>query len=346
MSLLERTVESARSRSAVAALPYLLAGLSELDFRVGHWTTAYADAAEAVDIAEDTEQGSALAFALACLGHVEAAQGRADDCLAHLRRAHALAATGIDAVAAYVHVARGLLFLGLGRPEEALPELARLAEVARLFGLGDPNVIRWAPDLVEVYVRVGRTAEAEAELDELARQAESTGHAWARAVTERCRGLLAGEGEFEAHLTRALELHAERPMPFDRARTELVLRGAATPCPAARRRAAVPAVGPRGLRAPRGGAVGRSVRAASSQATGEHTAPRDPTAAEHLTPQELQVALVVARGATNREAGAALFLSPKTIETHLGRVYRKLGVASRTELAYRLATDGLPTEGV
>jgi len=52
------------------------------------------------------------------------------------------------------------------------------------------------------------------------------------------------------------------------------------------------------------------------------------------------VALVVARGATNREAGAQLFLSPKTIETHLGRVYRKLNVRSRTELARRLASEG------
>jgi DNA-binding NarL/FixJ family response regulator len=50
--------------------------------------------------------------------------------------------------------------------------------------------------------------------------------------------------------------------------------------------------------------------------------------------------LVVARGATNKEAGASLFLSEKTIEAHLGRVYRKLGIRSRTELANRLASEG------
>ena len=52
------------------------------------------------------------------------------------------------------------------------------------------------------------------------------------------------------------------------------------------------------------------------------------------------MALIVAQGATNREAGAALFLSPKTIEAHLGRIYRKLSVRSRTELATRLASEG------
>jgi DNA-binding CsgD family transcriptional regulator len=55
-----------------------------------------------------------------------------------------------------------------------------------------------------------------------------------------------------------------------------------------------------------------------------------------LTPQELQVALLVAQGSTNREAAAALFLSPKTVEFHLGNTYRKLGVRSRAELVRRV----------
>jgi DNA-binding NarL/FixJ family response regulator len=81
-------------------------------------------------------------------------------------------------------------------------------------------------------------------------------------------------------------------------------------------------------------------RAASElAATGVTARAREQSAAGQLTPQELQVALAVAEGATNREAGAALFLSPKTIETHLSRVYRKLNVRSRTELAHLLATS-------
>ncbi len=76
---------------------------------------------------------------------------------------------------------------------------------------------------------------------------------------------------------------------------------------------------------------------AELEATGERRRSRGPETGE-LTPRELQVALLVAQGATNREAAASLFLTVKTIEFHLGHIYRKLGVRSRTELAHRLAT--------
>src|SRR5262249_33219300 len=68
------------------------------------------------------------------------------------------------------------------------------------------------------------------------------------------------------------------------------------------------------------------------RATGEHVERRDRTAAERLTPQEFQIAVFVAEGLTNRDVGARMFLSPKTVEFHLSRVYRKVGVRSRGEL--------------
>ena len=88
------------------------------------------------------------------------------------------------------------------------------------------------------------------------------------------------------------------------------------------------------------GAVPWTDRATTElRASGETIQPGGVIATNELTPQELQVALTVAKGATNREAGAALFLSPKTIEAHLGRIYRKLDVRSRTELAALLARE-------
>jgi DNA-binding NarL/FixJ family response regulator len=71
---------------------------------------------------------------------------------------------------------------------------------------------------------------------------------------------------------------------------------------------------------------------AELSATGERARKRDVSSSRDLTPQELQIALAVAGGATNREAAAQLFLSPKTVEAHLSNAYRKLDVRSRTEL--------------
>jgi DNA-binding NarL/FixJ family response regulator len=77
------------------------------------------------------------------------------------------------------------------------------------------------------------------------------------------------------------------------------------------------------------------------RATGERIRRSRPAAGQELTPQELQVALPVAEGKTNKEAAAALFLSPKTVEFHLASVYRKLGVTSRRDLIKRVSTEGV-----
>jgi len=71
-------------------------------------------------------------------------------------------------------------------------------------------------------------------------------------------------------------------------------------------------------------------------ATGERARRRDPTSLDELTPQELQIGMLLADGHTTREAAAKLFLSPKTVEYHLRNVYRKLGIHSREELAREL----------
>jgi DNA-binding CsgD family transcriptional regulator len=76
---------------------------------------------------------------------------------------------------------------------------------------------------------------------------------------------------------------------------------------------------------------------AELRASGQTLRRREPDEEEELTPQELQIALQVAEGKTNKEVGAALFLSPKTIEFHLGRVYRKLGISARGQLIRRFA---------
>jgi len=341
--VLDRTIDSARAGSALGALPYALSVLADLDFRTGNWAAAYAAATEAVRLADETNQITTLAFSLGCLARLEAAQGREPDCRAHSERALTIAYPRVGAVVALAGSGLGLLELGLGDVDRAMEQLEALARRAAEHGLKEPGVIQWAPDLIETYVRLGRFREAELALAQFESLASKTERTWALAAASRCRGLLAAEDGFEVEFRRALELHSRTPTPFERARTELCLGERL-------RRAKRRAEAREPLREAlttfeRLGAASWSERARSElAATGETVRRRDPYAAEQLTSQELQVALVVARGATNKEAGAALFLSPKTIETHLGRVYRKLNVRSRTELAHLLSREGALTE--
>ncbi len=336
-----RVIERARTESTPSLLPYVLTGLAELDFRTGAWPQAYANASEAVRLADETEQPAALAFALAVLGRIEAAQGRQDECASHVTRAVGLVALGVGAVAAFAGAAAGLLELGLGRSEDAIGHLDQVARRVREHGLGEPTVIQWAPDLIEAYVRAGRRDDAKAALASFEREATASGSMWAAAAAARCRGLLATDEEFEGEFARAIELHDRLPSPFEKARTELCLGERLR---RARRRSEARTHLRSALeRFERLGASPWAERAQSElRASGETLRRREAGAVEELTPQELQVAMLVAEGATNREAGAALFLSPKTIEAHLGRIYRKLHVRSRTELAALAARETGP----
>ena len=77
------------------------------------------------------------------------------------------------------------------------------------------------------------------------------------------------------------------------------------------------------------------------QATGERARKRELAAPEELTPREAQIAALVSRGEANQEIAAKLFVSPSTVDYHLRKVFRKLGLTSRTQLAHRVSNQGL-----
>ena len=219
--------------------------------------------------------------------------------------------------------------------------MARFTEVN---GLREPQVVQWAPDLIEALVRSGRHHEAVCALESFDEQARHTGGAWALAAAARCHGLLAADEDFERWFEKALDSASGRFRP----RSSAPARSSATASacdargdgrgPARRLRSALAAFDALG-------AAPWSERArAELRATGETVRRRQRSAADHLTPQETQVALLVAGGASNREAAASLFVTPKTIEFHLGRIYRKLGIHSRTQLSVRLSR-GDPVPG-
>lgn len=337
-ALFDRLIGSLRDVGAAGSLVYPLAARSHLDFRTGRWPAALAGADESVRLARETGQESLLAHGLGALAEVEAGLGRADAAREHANESVALCqAQGAPATAIYGYGALGLLELGLGNLEAARDH-GLAAE--RAFGEteGDePGVVRYAPDLIEALWRLGDADEVPARIDELARQADRPLHSWTKAVVERLRGLVASDGEVDAHFARALELHAQTRQPFETARTQLLhgerLRRA-------KRRA--------DARAPLSAALAVFERLgadpwtertrAELRATGGPTGSAAPAiATDELTAQELQIALQVAQGRTNREVAAALFLSAKTIEYHLGSLYRKLGIRRRGELAAVLA---------
>jgi DNA-binding CsgD family transcriptional regulator len=330
----EQLVGVARAASAPSMLPYGLATLAEIDFRTGNWTAAAARGAEAAQMAEETSQTTHMAYALIGVAKIAAGRGDRATCLTVTARLLDLATQrGIGMLLLYVPAVRAFLALGEGALEEAIASGEEIARESRERGLREPGVIWWAPDLIEAYMRSGRREDAADVLARFHQEAEMTGRLWARAAAARCRGLLAPDDGFENAFAEALELHSETP--FEQARTQL--------CLGERRRRSGRRIDARGTLRSALATFDRleahpwaNRTRAELRASGESARRRVATAPEQLTSHEMRVALMVAQGATNREAAAQLFLSAKTIDFHLGNIYRKLGIRSRTELARQL----------
>jgi DNA-binding CsgD family transcriptional regulator len=330
-------IRSARAQSAPGMfLPYNLGGLSELDYRAGRWDEAAAEASEAIRLARETGQQSVLSFDLVCLARVNAARGNERACRANVAEALKLAEQyEIATVKIYAASILGLLQLGLGRLDQAIAHLELVADLLVPIGLGEPGVVQWAPDYVEACARAGKVQEATQALEVFQQQAEATGRTWALAATARCQGLLVHPIHAEAAFAEAYQWHAHCPMPFELARTQLChgqqLRRAKHRAAARERlRAALATFEQLDAR------PWADQARAELQATGETARRRAQPPTSRLTPQEFQVARLVADGKSNRDIAAALFLSPKTVEFHLGSIHRKLGTTSRPQLVHHL----------
>ena len=335
--MFDRIIGAARTAGAPAVLPFPLALFSEFELRRGKIAAAYAAAAESVQLAAETGQAGLSSYTLVVLARVEAVLGHDEDCRAHLAAGLEFSRrTGSGAIENYAAAVLGLLELSRGHADRAAIHLAECARIEKQYNRGTvvPTVAQWAADLVEAQIRSGALTDAERSLAMLEDIACRTGLKWANAGAARCRGMLAGEDRYEREFQTALALYGEE-MAFERARTLLALGMRRR---RSRRRADARAALHEALSYfERGGAEPWAGQARSElTATGEMPSRDTAGSLRALTPQELQVALLVAQGSTNREAATALFLSPKTVEFHLGNTYRKLGVRSRTELARRV----------
>ncbi len=327
----DRAIAVQREAGFLLYLPQALLPHSELDFRTGRWDSAMQAAAEALALFEETQQPSEAAAAAGVLARMHAARGNAEECRALAQRALASDVEfGLRSASAHALAALGLLALGSRRPDEAIAPLESAERIAALGAVGEPWLLLSAPDLVEALAHAGHDARARDVLRDFEARTETLGRVSASAAAARCAGILDAGGSWEDAFERALALHDRVPTPFERARTELCyaerLRRARKRGDArARLRSALEVFDSLG-------ALPWSERARAELRASGQKARRRSTPVDALTEQELTVARLVMGGATNREAASTLFVSPKTIEFHLGNVYRKLEVRSRTEL--------------
>ncbi|MFI6786689.1 ATP-binding protein [Nonomuraea sp. NPDC050383] len=331
MDLAARLVDDCRAQAMIGRLPHALQNLASSQLYLGRFRDAQASAAEAVRIAEDTGQHHRVDHLQGVLAWLAAVSGDDLTCeqLTRRVRAHATDHGNVSSLAWAVW-AEGLLALGQGRTQAAW----------ELLEAGITGVVRhqltptlFVPDLVEAAVRCEQAERARAPLARFEEWATATRQPWARAVALRCRALTAvGEEETESRYAEAISLHLNGGRPFEEARTRLLFgewlrRGRRKADARIHLRQALETF-------ERAGAGPWATRArAELRATGEAVSDVRATGpAGLLTPQELQIVRLAARGATNRDIGAQLFLSPRTVGYHLHKAFPKLGVASRTQL--------------
>jgi DNA-binding CsgD family transcriptional regulator len=324
-SIVARQVELARAAGALAQLSIGLNGLGLVVAWTGDQEGAAAVVAEAATVTEAT--GTRIAPYGAML--LAALRGRDDLIESAITDA---AAGGEGLGVQFGHFAAAMLLNGLGRYDDALLEAERAAaEAPQLF------VSSWAlPELIEAAVRAGNGDVARAALAKLLGTGQDTD--WSRGITARCRALLADGGEADELYREAIDRLGRTRLRPELARAHLLYgewlrrknrRGQAR----------------QSLRTgyemfTAMGAEGFADRAGHElSATGETVRKRRGSTRASLTPQEELIARLARDGQTNPEIGAELFISARTVEWHLRKIFSKLGVSSRRQLRTALAAQ-------
>ncbi|MGN6799053.1 MAG: LuxR C-terminal-related transcriptional regulator, partial [Gaiellaceae bacterium] len=338
VDLARRALDAAQSEGTSMVLVEAMRLLAASEYELGHWREAYGAAGQALELAREVGSPANACACLGILADIDAGTGNGPACRHHVAEAVALAeGHRLGFYRARAERALGVLALAAGRAEEAATQLEHVWERVRSAELWELNVTPLF-DLVDTYVRLDRDGDARTALA-WAREAYPVESAVEKAAFDRCEGMLAAE--FIPLFERALTAHSlsefAGEVTVDEARIHLsygerLLRAGERRAARAQLETALEMF--EGF----GAAAWASRAAAELRASG---ARRRSAAAsrEHLSPRETQIALAVAEGRSNRDVAAALFLTPKTVEYHLTRVYRKLGVRTRGELIALLARE-------
>ena len=327
-----RQVQLVRDIGALAQLPLLLSQVGVARVWMGDFAGADAVAAESASVAART--GNRFPPHVVVL--LRAMQGREDEACAAIAGAiEESAASGQGAADSFARWAAAVLHNGLAHYKEAA-SAARLA-AGNPF---DPWSALWAlPELVEAAARLGDAELARGALDRLAVMTQPSGNDPALGIEARCRALLSEGGDADDLYREAIDRLGLTRLRPELARAHLLygewLRREGRRVEAREQlRTAHELLAAIGM-----GAFAERARR-ELIATGEKVRKRGVETRDQLTPQEEQIARLARDGCTNPEIAAQLFLSARTVEWHLGKVFGKLGVSSRRELTAALGQRG------
>lgn len=333
--MLERLARDADPGS----LPYALGHLPQVHLWTGRWDEAHQVACRHLELAERTGQAAQatmarfnLAIVAASRGDVAAARSIGTDLVVEGRD------NGVPWTERNGAALLGFVSMSTNDAAGAVDMFSRYDRLGEEMRLLEPGYYRFHGDYVEALVATGDTVTAHDVLDRLAERSQRTGRPSGLAAAHRSRALLAAtEGDRDTafeQARQAVELLTATPLVFDRAKA-LLTEGVIA------RRFKDRGAGRRALAAAlaefeRMGAGSLAERARREL---ERIAGRGPSTQRGdlaLTATEQQVAELAAAGDTTRQIADALFISAKTVEANLTRIYRKLGVANRAQLATRL----------
>ncbi len=332
-TLLPLLVQAQRTGDVEATVD-LLRSLAETELRTGRCAKALAYAHRAQTLSDDAGLFPGPACYTSAL--VEGTALRTDTALTHARR-------GIDASRHEdnkVFLSRNLyalghLLLAADRPKEALEPLQEVRALEQRQQVRDPSVLRWHADLAEALLAVGRPDEADDLLTDTHRTATGLGRTSVLPALERSRALLdAARGHYDTAAQRLTDAADRlRDLPLERGRTLLALSHTER---RARRRAGARTAAQKAADLFTAHAAHPWADAATHALHRLETSSADAGAHPRLTGAEERCARLAAAGASNRDIAAALTVSVKTVEATLTRIYRKLDLHSRVQLAHAI----------
>jgi len=323
LSLLRKVEETAAVENTVA----IMVTLAEVQSRAGQCRRAVDTARRAMRLFSEAGVSCPPALFAAALAEANGGSVAAATEFAE-RGARESAADGDQ-----LYLMRNLAVLGQiqltsGDAPGAVETLCRVGEIGRRMDIRDPAVVRWHADLAEALVATGALEDARELIDHTSKQALDLDRHAVTANLDRAAALLAVASGLPNDGVARLRAVADRQTGLDRARTLIALAGVERRC---RRRAAARAALSEAYdicvsiaATPWAERVREELDRTGAQARADH--------AVALTVAEQRVAELVRAGSTNREVAAVLFISVKTVEATLSRIYRKVGVRSRTEL--------------